>query len=255
MMDDARLALLVGRTVEALRALVEELEITNDEWYSALEFLNEVGRRGEFVILSDVNGLSVLVDEVTHRLEGGATPSNVLGPFWLPDAPLMDSPAQICRADEPGEPLVLTGVVRGAEGEPLPNAVIDAWQTAANRLYENQDPDQPDMNLRGRIRVSRDGSYELRTVRPVPYEIPTDGAVGRFLSAFGRHAWRPAHLHFKVEAPGHQPLTTMVFMASDPWLGDDAIGAVKDSLVIAPEQTSDGPARARFDFRLAPGDP
>ncbi len=120
-MDPERRALLVGRTVEALRGLIEELEITNDEWYAALEFLTEVGARDEFILLSDVNGLSVLVDDVTHGSEeAGGTPSNVLGPFYFPDAPLLDSPARICRPDEPGEPLVLRGVVRGTGGEPLP---------------------------------------------------------------------------------------------------------------------------------------
>ena len=252
-MHPERRALLVGRTVEALRGLIEELEITNDEWYAALEFLTEVGARDEFILLSDVNGLSVLVDDVTHGSEkAGGTPSNVLGPYYIADAPLLDSPARICRPDEPGEPLVVGGVVRDTGGEPLPGAVVDTWQTAANRRYENQDPDQPEMNLRGRIRVASDGSYELRTVRPVPYEIPTDGPVGRFLAAFGRHAWRPAHLHFKVEAPGYRPLTTMVYIADDPWLDDDAIGSVKTRLVVPVEDGGDGSSTVRFDFTLVP---
>jgi protocatechuate 3,4-dioxygenase beta subunit len=250
--SEDRLALLVGRTVEALRELIEELDVTIEEWHAALDFFTEVGKRDEFILLSDVNGLSVFVDEVTHRLEAVGTPSNVLGPFWLPDAPLMDTPARMCRSEEPGDPLILTGTVRGVTGEPVADAVLDVWQTAANRLYENQDPEQPDMNLRGRVRVAPDGSFEVHTVRPVPYEIPTDGPVGRFLEVSGRHAWRPAHIHLRVEASSYRPLTTMVYVAGDPWLDDDAIGSVKDALVIKLETGTDGVLHASFDVTLVP---
>jgi catechol 1,2-dioxygenase len=246
----ARLDELVGAARDALAGVVREHRVTSEEWHALLAYLTEVGRRDEFTLLSDVLHLSVLVDQVDHAADERATASNVLGPFWVPDAPLLDSPARICREDEPGEPLVLTGNVRSVEGEPVGHAVLDVWQTAANRLYENQDPDQPELNLRGRVRVPADGRYEIHTVRPVPYEIPTDGPVGRFLAAFDRHAWRPAHLHVRVEADGYRPLTTMLFVAGDPWLEDDAIGAVKDSLVI-PLVEDGGVLHGRFDFALA----
>ncbi len=132
----------------------------------------------------------------------------------------------------------------------MPGAIVDIWQTAANRLYENEDPDQPEMNLRGRVRVTGDGSYEVRTVRPVPYEIPTGGPVGSFLAAFGRHAWRPAHIHFRVDAPGYQPLTTMAYVEGDPWLADDTIGSVKDALVVRLGEDAAGILRTTFDLTL-----
>jgi catechol 1,2-dioxygenase len=164
----------------------------------------------------------------------------------------MDTPARICRPEEPGDPLILRGAVRSVADEPVANAVIDVWQTAANRLYENQDPDQPEMNLRGRVRVASDGSFEVHTVRPVPYEIPTDGPVGRFLDEFGRHAWRPAHIHLRVEASGYRPLTTMVYIEGDPWLGDDTIGSVKDALVVRLDEGDDAILRTTFDVMLVP---
>lgn len=236
--------------VGALRDVVVDHRVTNEEWHAALAFLTEIGRADEFVLLSDVNHLSVAVDQMTHDVDAATTPSNVLGPFWLPDAPFLDSPARIGRADEPGEPLVVTGTVRTPGGDPVPGAILDVWQTATNRLYGNQDPEQPDLNLRGRIRVAGDGGYELRTVKPVSYQIPTDGPVGRFLARLGRHAWRPAHLHVRVDAPGCVPLTTMLYFAGDPWLDDDAIGSVKDALIVEPVRDETGAWGCAFDFVL-----
>ncbi len=251
-MDDERLTEIVASANAKLRELIAELDITMDEWLAALAYLTRVGKHDEFILLSDVNGLSVFVDERTHHGADGTTPSNVVGPFWLPDAPLLDSPATICREDEPGEPLVVCGVVRSIDGTPLHGAIVDVWQTSATGLYENEDPSQPELNLRGRVRVAADGSYSIRTVRPVSYEVPTAGPVGDLLGALGRHAWRPAHVHFKCEAPGYRPLTTMAFIAGDPWLDDDTIGAVKSSLVIEVAPGDDGIGRATFDIVLAP---
>lgn len=253
--SEERLAAIADRASAMVRELAGEFDITFDEWLAALEYLTRVGKHDEFILLSDVNLLSTAIERRSHDQAEDVTESNVLGPYWRDGAPPMESPAQICRDDEPGDILLLSGFVR-ADGEPVPGAVLDVWQTAAGGLYENEDPDQPDMNLRGRVRVADDGFYSIRTVRPVPYQIPTDGPVGEFLRALDRHAWRPAHLHFRVEAEGYEPITTMLFIEGDQWLHDDAIGAVKDSLVISLEPSEDDAGnpllRASFDFSLRP---
>lgn len=253
MTNEERLAAIADRASAMLRELADECDITFDEWLEALDFLTRVGKHDEFILLSDVNKVSTSIERRSHDESEDVTAANVLGPYWRDGAPPMESPARICRDDEPGDPLLLRGVVR-SDGTPVPGAVLDVWQTAAGGLYESEDPDQPEMNLRGRVRVAQDGSYSIRTVRPVPYQIPTDGPVGELLRALHRHAWRPAHLHFRVEAEGYEPLTTMLFIDGDPWLRDDAIGAVKDSLVISLETSEDEAGneilRSNFDFSL-----
>jgi protocatechuate 3,4-dioxygenase beta subunit len=254
---EARLVEVTGRLVAALHGALEDLRVTEGELRRALAFLEEVGRAGEFTLLSDVLGVSVLVDRITHG-DAGGTESNVEGPFYVPGAPVLDPPYRLAPEDEPGELLLVTGTVTDATtGAPVPGAVLDVWQANADGRYSNEEPGRLDpWHLRGKVPVSEDGSYEFQTVVPPPYEIPKDGPVGRLLRALGRHAFRPAHLHLKVTAPGYRPLTTMVFFAGDPWLGSDAIGAVKESLVVALERGGSGEepsvARCRFDVRLVP---
>jgi catechol 1,2-dioxygenase len=247
---DRRLADVVEAVVSAVRDIVKVHHVTEEEWYAALQFLTEVGREDEFILLSDTMRLSVLVDELSHPDSGGTTPSDVLGPFWRP-SPLVGNPATIVPEDEPGERLVLSGRVLDQSGAPLDGAEADFWQCNADGLYDTQLPgDEP--RFRGRLRTASDGRYELRTIVPPPYEIKKDGPVGRLLEALGRHAWRPAHIHLKAQAPGCRPLTTMLFIEGDPWLGDDTIGADKPSLVLPIDRSSGPPARATYDIVLAP---
>lgn len=261
MQGNERLQGIVDGLARALHDAVRELRITEDELWAGLRYLNEVGERGEFPLLSDVLGVSVLVDAITHGEEvgegaGATTASNVEGPFYRPGAPVLERPYRLAAEGEPGERLRVSGrVTDDGTGEPVGAAELDAWQSSANGVYDNQDPSLGEFHLRGRMAVEPDGSYEFRTVVPPPYEIPKDGPVGALLRALGRHAFRPAHLHLKVRAPGYRPLTTMLYFADDPYLDSDAIGAVKDTLVVKLERddgTDDGAARCRFDIALQP---
>jgi catechol 1,2-dioxygenase len=231
---DPRLHAIVKRVVADLHATVRDLEISEPELRRALAFLTELGTAGEWQLFSDVLGISVAVDSGSHHPAGEATVSNVEGPFYRPDAPLASPPVALCASDEPGEVLLVSGRVRAAaDGRPLGGALLDVWQTNQAGLYEHEDPEQPDWNLRRRFHADDQGRYEFRTVMPAAYQIPHSGPVGRFLAAMGRHPWRPAHLHVKVSAPGHQLLTTMLYFQGDPWLHDDTIFSVKPELTVA----------------------
>lgn len=257
---DPRLGRIMASLIRHLHAFLREVELSEAEWRAAIEFLTEVGKHEEFVLLSDTLGASSLVVALNHRAAPGVTESSILGPFYREGAPLLTPPARLDRAPG-GKPVIVSGRVTRPDGAPIAGALLDVWQTAPNGLYENQDPDQPDYNLRGRLLTDREGRYEFRTALPVSYPIPTGGPVGRMLRALGRHPLRPAHIHFRVSAPGYEPLTTMLFVEGDPYLDSDPVFAVKTSLVV-PFERRDAPEplyTARYDFRLQPaaarGDP
>jgi protocatechuate 3,4-dioxygenase beta subunit len=245
-----RLRTAVPRVSEALHDLARELELTNDELLALVGFLTEVGQADEFMLLSDVLGLSRVVDDLTHRSADG-TDSAVLGPFYRAGAPWIDNPGRLASDTEPGQRLRVRGTVTDATtGAPLPGAVLDLWHSNNAGDYSNEDASLDPFNLRGRQRTDGAGRYEIETVTPVPYEVKNDGPVGRLLRALGRHAWRPAHIHYRVSADGHRTLTTMVYFADDPYLESDTINGVKGSLVIRPEPDENGRATARFDIAL-----
>lgn len=246
MTDQRRLAEIVDRITDDLRSTIRDLQITDEEWYTALEFLGEVVDRNEAILLSDVLRLSVVVDEINNPPADAVTRSNVLGPFWR-DAPLVDNPGTISADDTSGQPLVVSGTVRTSAGEPIVGAEVDIWQADGEGVYDVMEDRVP--RLRGRQRTDKSGRYELNTVVPAPYEVPKNGPVGRLLRALDRHAFRPAHLHYRVSADGYQPLTTMVFVAGDPWLTDDVIGAVKDDLIVSVNHDA-SPAQLTFDITL-----
>ncbi|MGB3436725.1 intradiol ring-cleavage dioxygenase [Achromobacter sp.] len=233
---DPRLRQLMQSLVRHLHAFVADVEPTEAEWMAAIRFLTETGQtcdgavRQEFILLSDTLGVSMLVDAVNHRKPGQATESTVFGPFYIAGMP--ERAAGEDMAQTPGEPALVHGYVRDTEGRPLAGAVLDVWQTAANGMYSGQDLDQPHGNLRGRYRSGEDGSFAIRTILPVSYPIPGDGPVGRMMAATGRHIFRPAHLHFMIDAPGRQRLVTHLFNAGDPYLASDAVFGVKPSLVL-----------------------
>jgi catechol 1,2-dioxygenase len=263
---DERLRALMQSLVRHLHAFVSEVEPTEAEWMAAIRFLTETGKmcddlvRQEFILLSDTLGVSMLVDAINHRYATGATDTTVFGPFYIRGMPERAYGESI--AFSPGTPALVHGRVLSTNGTPIEGAVLDVWQTAENGMYSGQDTAQPHGNLRGRFRSDAEGRYAISTIVPVSYPIPTDGPVGRMLDATGRHPWRPAHLHFMIDAPRHRKLVTHLFDEADPYLKSDAVFGVKPSLMVAYRERAadhelarrfgfDGPFReARYDFVL-----
>ena len=242
---------------EIIRDLVDTLvdfatrhDLTTDEYIQALGFLTEVGRADEMILLGDVMYLSIAIDELTHRGRTRGTATNVEGPFYLPDNPLLEPPYRLCSFDEPGRPLVVSGRVTDAEsGEPIAGAVLDLWQASADGFYEQQKPERGPNYLRGKVPVDPDGRFMFRTIVPASYEIPKEGPVGRLLEYLGRHAFRANHVHIKVFAEGYESLTTQIFFADNEWLRSDVVGAVKDDLVVELAEETDEVRAKEFEVR------
>lgn len=234
---DQRLRKIVASVITHLHAIVRETRLTESEWMKAIEFLTATGqisddRRQEMILLSDNLGVSSLVDLVAEDQRLGATETTVLGPFYVDGAPERAPGESIAQRRSDGdETLVIHGRVRDLEGRPLAGAAIDVWQTDANGMYDIQDPDQPEYNLRGLYHADHHGSYQITTIRPTKYPIPTDGPVGELLRATARHPWRPAHVHAIVSHPDCRSLTTHLFDSEDEYLESDVVFAVKASLI------------------------
>lgn len=255
--SDQRWNTLAAALIRHLHDFVDEVQLTPQEWMTAIQFLTQtgqacVGPRQEFILLSDVLGVSSAVDNLDNASSSG-TESAVLGPFYVPDSEHAAPGADIALTDE-GERLLVLGRVLDRRGKPLAGALLDVWQTAPNKLYAVQDPQQPQMNCRGKLRTDALGHFEFRTRKPVAYPVPTDGPVGRLLAKSGREPMRPAHIHFIVSAPDHRPVTTQVFTHDDPYIDADAVFGVKDSLLAKYERNSDPSLDVewllRFDFVL-----
>lgn len=233
---DARLAEVMAVIIRHLHAAVKEIEPTEAEWFEAIRFLTATGHmcndwRQEFILLSDVLGVSMLVDAINNRKPSGASESTVLGPFHVADAPELPMGADICL-DQKGDPMLVRGTIRSTDGRPLAGAKIDVWQANDEGFYDVQQKGiQPDFNLRGVFRTGADGRYWFKGVKPKFYPIPDDGPVGKLLAALGRHPYRPAHLHYILEAAGHDRLVTHIFDPDDPYIASDAVFGVKESLL------------------------
>ena len=236
MADDSnpRLREVMGSLVRHLHAFASEVNLTHEEWGKGIAFLEKSGEisdaeRHEFVLLSDVLGLSSLVDMLHNRPEG--TSSSVLGPFHIAGAPPLPLGGDM-RQGFDGQVLLVEGRVLDPDGMPISGAKLDIWQTAPNGLYSSQDPEQDTYSFHGLQTVGDDGRYRFTTVRPVEYTVPTDGPVGDFLSACGRHPWRPSHLHYIAEAKGFKPLVTEIFSEDDPYLDQDTVFGVRKDLIM-----------------------
>jgi hydroxyquinol 1,2-dioxygenase len=243
--ENARLRELMESLVRHLHVFATEIGLTQSEWQTAIDLLTSTGRitddtRQEFILWSDTLGLSSLVDALANPKPAGATEPTILGPFYVPNAPLRGYGDSIA-AHAAGMPAWVHGTVSDIDGQPIAGAELDVWQNGDDRLYAVQHPGAPEEHLRGRFLTREDGTYALLAVRPVPYSIPDDGPVGRMLAATGRHPWRPAHLHMIVRAPGYETLTTHIFDADSDYLGSDAVFAFKPSLVreFLPRSASD----------------
>ena len=258
----ARLETVFCELVEELRAFILSHDVSYDEYHQALGFLAEVGAAGELPLLLDVF-LETMVDEVNNGRKPG-TASCLEGPFYVPAAPLIRRPYALPqRENEPGEILLFSGAVRSADGRPLAGAMLDLWQADATGAYSQFNYPEPRYNLRGRLQTNEEGRFHVRTVVPAGYEIPKAGPTGKLLVALGRHAFRPAHLHVKVSHEGFGQLTTQLYIAGDPWIDSDVVGAVKPSLITRLTK-HDSPADLEahglkrpyfaldYDFSLAP---
>ncbi|HLZ72143.1 MAG TPA: intradiol ring-cleavage dioxygenase [Dehalococcoidia bacterium] len=233
---EERLKTVMTSLVKHLHAFVQEVQLTEAEWLRAIQFLTAVGQkcddtRQEFILLSDTLGVSMLVDTINHRAANGATESTVLGPFYREGARELAA-GESTSLDGKGEPAIVSGRVLGTDGKPIAGAVLDVWEGNDDGLYEQQDANQPDMNLRGRYRTDAQGRFTVVGIKPVSYPVPVDGPVGELLLALGRHPYRPAHIHFIISAPGYRSLTTHLFASGDPYLDSDAVFGKKDSLVV-----------------------
>lgn len=238
---DPRTMFVLQKLVEHLHAFAKETQLTHDEWARGLKFATDAGKvtddeRNEFVLISDVTGLSSLVDMIGSQHDG--TSSSVLGPFHSVGAPLLPVGGDL-KKDNEGATVVVEGVVKGTDGRPIKDAVIELWQTAENGLYYSQDGGQDDFNLCCSMKPADDGRYALTTVKPAPYMVPDDGPVGELFRATGRTPWRPSHLHFIVQAPGYKSLVTEVFADGDPYLDRDAVFGVREDLIMTYVESGD----------------
>lgn len=231
--------------VEHLHAAVKEARLTPEEWLAGIEFLTETGHmctdwRQEFILLSDVLGVSMLVDALNHDRPEGSTENTVLGPFYVAGAPHYANGANICL-DGKGEPLLVRGRVSDSGGSPIAGATVDVWATNDDGFYDVQQKGiQPDHNLRGVFTTDAEGDYAFRTAKPRFYPIPDDGPVGKLLSALGRHPNRAAHLHFIVRAPGFDTVVTHIFTPDCRYLAEDTVFGVKHSLIADFQRVEDG---------------
>jgi hydroxyquinol 1,2-dioxygenase len=232
---NVRLNQIMTSLVQHLHAFAREVRLTEDEWFKGIEFLTAAGhitddKRQEFILLSDTLGLSMLVTAMNNRKPAGCTESTVLGPFFVADVPEYQNGDDVANGAK-GEPCFVIGRVTGLGGEPVANASIDVWQADSDGFYDVQYEGNDHALGRGRLRSRADGSFNFRSVTAESYPIPYDGPVGRLLEALGRHPWRPAHLHFMIEAPGYERLITHVFRSGDRYLESDAVFGVRSSLI------------------------
>ncbi|HYI84451.1 MAG TPA: dioxygenase [Acetobacteraceae bacterium] len=260
---DGRLREVMAAAVRRLHDFAREVELTPEEWLAGIAFLTAVGHactpiRQEFILLSDVLGLSRLVN-VMHDAEGRereGTETSLLGPFFREKAPEFAPGESIAVHDKAGTEIVIFGQILDAAGRPVPHAAMDVWQANAEGLYDLQARDATVMDMRGRFRADAKGRYHFRTVKPIGYSIPMDGPVGKLVHRQGRHGMRPAHIHILVAAEGFRELVTALYFGDDANIGSDTVFGVSNSLVVDAAAGVPGSPRPdlpgiRYDFRLS----
>ena len=257
---DPRLRLLIASLTTHLHAFVQETALTEAEFERALEFIVAIGQatgetKNEVVLAADLLGISSVVALQNNLDPQGESLAALLGPFWRANAPECAPGENIARSGTPGLPLSVSGVVLENDGTPIADAVVDVWQASPVGFYENQDPQQEDMNLRGRFHTDAAGAFHFRTVRPAGYPVPTDGPCGDLLRAQLRHPNRPAHLHFMVSKPGHKVLISQVYADDDENLESDPTFGVTRRLIGRFEMQADGKgAMLAYEARLERGE-
>ncbi|TPM22683.1 dioxygenase [Mesorhizobium sp. B2-3-5] len=266
---DARLREVVAAFVRHMHAFAREVKLTEEEFELGVDFLNRIGQsthdaHNEGVLFSDAIGFSTLVCLLNNGQNGATeTASALLGPFWRMHSPATENGGSIVRSETPGPALFANCRITDPDGNPLPDVEVDIWQASPVGLYENQDPGQADMNLRGKFRTDAEGRIWFRSVKPAGYPVPTDGPVGDLLRAQLRHPYRPAHLHFLCYKPGYKTLITQVFVDDDQHLESDVVFGVTRHLIgdfqqgvgAAPVPGIDGPwFRLTYDFVMEAGE-
>jgi hydroxyquinol 1,2-dioxygenase len=264
---DPRLAELMTAFVRHLHDFAREVRLTEAEWMAAMQWLTAAGqisneKREEFILASDVLGLSMLVVQMNHRLDPQATPATVLGPFHIDGSPEFDYAGDMSDG-LPGTPLYLHGTVRDLAGNPVAGGVLDVWQADTDGAYEVQIPDVDEARLRAKYTTREDGSYCIRTIAPLGYTIPMDGPVGDLIGRTEISHFRPAHIHFLINVPGYEPLITHLFREGSQYLDIDVVFGTKQELVVRFDEREAGPTpdggtsevpwvEARYDFVLQP---
>jgi hydroxyquinol 1,2-dioxygenase len=253
---DPRLKEIMVSLVRHLHGFAREVKLTEAEWLKGIEFLTQTGhitnaQRQEFILLSDVLGLSMLTVVMNNDKPDVCTQATVLGPFHVDDAPHYKLGDDVANGAK-GQPCRVQGSVKGVQGEAVAHARIEVWQSDEKGLYDVQYADRSQHQARGILTADAQGRFHFQSILAMPYPIPHDGPVGQLMEATARHPWRPAHLHFKIEAPGYETLITHVFRKDDPYLASDAVFGVRESLVTDWLQLADGSYQLDFDFVLNP---
>ncbi len=238
--------------LQALHQVIRDHKVTYEEYDALKAWLIQVGQDGEWPLFLDV-WIEHVVEEVANENRQGSK-GTIEGPYYVPDAPELPADATLpMREDEPGTPLVFQGQVRSVDGTPLAGAKVEMWHADGLGFYSQYAPGLPEWNLRGTVIADEQGHFTIRTVQPAPYQIPTDGSCGKLIAAAGWHAWRPAHLHLKVSAPGHQLITTQLYFPGDPHNEDDIASAVKPELMLDVKPATSGEGNeVTYDFVLDP---
>jgi catechol 1,2-dioxygenase len=256
--DNTRLCEVVTGLIRHLHAFVKEAKLTDREFEAGWTLMAEMAKftgdeRNEFLLFCDVAGISELIDAINHPRSQSAVGYALLGPFYRANAPLKQRGASIASDGTIGDRARITGRVYDlTTNAPVAGAMLDVWQAATNGLYENQDKNQPDYNLRGRFRTDEAGTFELVALLPTPYPVPTDGPVGELLRLAKRQSYRPAHIHFIVSAPDYATLITQVFRKGDEIIDQDPVFSA-DRNLIGDFRKSKGEYRLQYDFQLNPG--
>jgi hydroxyquinol 1,2-dioxygenase len=250
---------ILGALIRHLHGFIREVRMTEAEFHEAVRYVNAIGQtttpsHNEAMLLAGALGVSNLVCLLNNGRNSRETHANTLGPFWRGSAPFTPNGGSIVRSPTPGPRLRFKGSVRDLAGKPVEGAEIDIWQSSPEGLYENQDPKQADMNLRGCFRTDADGSFSFESVKPAGYPVPTEGPTGALLRAQGRHNYRPAHVHFLIYKPGFKTITSQVYDPEDPNLETDSQFGVTRALIGNYVKQPDGSYTLEFTFKLEPGE-
>jgi hydroxyquinol 1,2-dioxygenase len=252
-----RLKEVTCAAIKHIHAFARDVDLSREEWFAGIQFLTQCGKisddvRQEFILLSDTIGLSTLVEMLAYDASSPSlTDNTVLGPFHAGGSPDRGYGESMLVDPDDGDRVVVRGIVTDVDGQPLEGVVLDCWQNASNRFYAVQQPGiQSADNLRGVYRTRADGTYEIRSIRPVPYPIPDDGPAGDLLKKNGRNWWRPGHLHVWARHPGYKDLITHVFDVESDFLDSDAVFGVQRSLIREFKPDDSGELATTFDIVL-----